>query len=319
MKKSFIWMSFILGILLICFAFQKQQERKKTIAILTPATHPSLIKIEEAFIRTMLEDKGDEYRFVIYNAQGSKTLMHSEIEEISQKNHALVLTLGTIASRMTKELFDKKRIATPIVFTCVPDPVGFDIAPGSRITGVEEILHIDKALTLLIKSKPSIQSLLLVYNPVDAGAHQSKQDVEDFLKKHNISLVAIEIFQTNEIQLKVAPFMEKADAVLVLKDNTVVSGLDILVKLCNRFQIPLMASDLDSPARGAALAYGVYEEDFGIEAGRKALRILKEGVSPETIAITPILNFALRVNLQAAKKQGLDLTFIETLEYEAVQ
>ena len=36
----------------------------------------------------------------------------------------------------------------------------------------------------------------------------------------------MEIFQFNEMNAKVTPFIEKADAVIVLKDNTVVTGLD---------------------------------------------------------------------------------------------
>ncbi len=74
-----------------------------------------------------------------------------------------------------------------------------------------------------------------------------------------------------------------SDALIVLKDNTIVSGLDVLVKLCDRHRIPLMASDLDSPDRGAAFGYGVYEIDFGIEGANKALQILIKGIHPGTI------------------------------------
>lgn len=319
MKKILALISLCLGLVLLCCSCGNQQEVKKRVAILTPATHPSLIKIEEAFIKTMLRGDPDGYSFVTYNAQGNKTLMHSEIEEISQRDYALVVTLGTSASKMTREVFDKKGVTIPIVFTCVPDPFGFHIAPGASVTGVEELLHLDEELKVLLKSKPDMQSVLLVYNPVEAGAEHNKQEIEHFLKKNRVQLVAVETFQTNEIQAKAIPFMDKVDAVLVLKDNTVVSGLDVLVKLCNRFQVPLMASDLDSSSRGAALAYGVYEADFGVEAAHKALQILQEGISPSEIAVTPISKFALRVNLEAAKKQGLDLSLIEKLDYEAIK
>jgi len=120
----------------------------------------------------------------------------------------------------------------------------------------------------------------------------------------------VEAFQTNELLAKVSPFMERADSVIVLKDNTVVAGLDVLVKLCNRYQVPLMASDLDSPDKGAAFGYGVYEIDFGVEAARKALQILNEGIAPTDIPVTALSNFTLRVNVEAAQKQGVEAIVI---------
>jgi putative tryptophan/tyrosine transport system substrate-binding protein len=103
---------------------------------------------------------------------------------------------------------------------------------------------------------------------------------------------------------------------MVLKDNTVVSGLDVLVKLCNQFQIPLMASDLDSPDKGAAFGFGVYEVEFGTEAAKKALQILNEGESPGQIPVTPVSNFDLRINQEAAQKQGIDPTLIPSRKGE---
>ena len=68
-----------------------------------------------------------------------------------------------------------------------------------------------------------------------------------------------------------------------------------------------MASDLDSPSRGAAFGYGVYEVEFGIEAAIKALKILEDGVPAGSIPITPVANFSLRVNREAAIAQGIEV------------
>ena len=101
--------------------------------------------------------------------------------------------------------------------------------------------------------------------------------------------------------------MSKADAVVILKDNTVVTGVEALVKLCDSHHIPLMASDLDSPDKGAAFGYGVHERDFGIEGADKALQILEEGIDTGALLVTPVSMFKLRVNGDAAKKQGVVL------------
>jgi putative ABC transport system substrate-binding protein len=301
-----------LSLLCILISCGTSVEKQIPIAILTPITHPSLEQAENGFKQTLEASSPGKYRFVTYNAQGNKTLMRSEIEEIAQKNYALVFTIGTSASQIAAEVFNKKGIETPIVFTCVNDPVGFHIVasekqPNVNITGVKEMLRFHEELDALLRYKPGIQNILLIYNPAEPGLQKDQQEVERILKQKKITLQTIEAFQTNELLAKVSPFMPVADALIVLKDNTVVSGLDVLVKLCDRYQIPLMASDLDSPDRGAAFGYGVYEMEFGIEGAKKAIQILVQGIQPGTIPVTPVSEFTLRINSEAAKRQGIDL------------
>lgn len=308
--KQFIFMC--MSLLLIFISCSKTHEKKVAIAILTPITHPSLEQIEKGFKQTMEANNPGHYHFVTYNAQGNKTLMRSEIEEIAQQDFALIFTIGTSASQMTAEVLTKKGKNIPIVFTCVNDPLGFQIVaseqtPGANVTGVKEMLRFEDELAALLQYKPMIKNIVLVYNPAEPGLSKDQKEVERILNQKNIFLQTVEIFQTNEILAKVSPFMPNADALVVLKDNTVVSGLDVLVKLCDRYHIPLMASDLDSPDRGAALGYGVYEINFGIEGAQKAIQILVQGIHPGTIPVTPVSDFTLRVNSEAAKKQGIEV------------
>lgn len=307
MKSLFVLCILFLFILCSCGT---ESESKVSIAILTPVSHPSLEEIEKGFVKTMEAANPGKYRFIIYNAQGNKTLMRSEIEEIVRQNHALVFTIGTTASQMTTECLTKKGLHTPIVFTCVNDPVAFHIV-GNRVTGVKELLNFQEELAALLKYKPDLKKVLLVYNPAEPGLQKDQKEIERILEEKKIVLTTVEAFQTNELLAKVSPFIEVADALIVLKDNTVVAGLDILVKLCNRHQVPLMASDLDSPDKGTAFGYGVYEIDFGIEGAHKALQILNEGIAPADIPVTALSNFTLRVNHEAAQKQGVDISLQE--------
>lgn len=307
--------------LCIFFGCRNSSSPQRFIAILTPVTHPSLQQIERGFISSLENTSPGRYQFRVYNAQGNKTLMRSEIEEIIRQKPELILTIGTQASQMTTELFSKRGIEIPIVFTCVPDPVGSHLvlseeSPEANVTGVKELLKFDEELEALLSLKPSIRQLLLVYNPAEPGLIKDKQKIEERLKKQSISLLAVEVFQTNEMKVKVAPFMAQADAMLILKDNTVVTGLDLLIKLCNEHRIPLMASDLDSPDKGAAFGYGVYEKEFGIEAAKKARQILEEGILPRQLAVTPVSHFSLIINEAAAEKQGIDLSLLQKIKEE---
>lgn len=310
MKKIGLFFCTTLAVLSACTS---QESKKVPIAILTPVTHPSLEQIEKGFKETIEANNPGKYRFVTYNAQGNKTVMRGEIEEIAQKGYPLVFTIGALSSQMTREVFAKKDIDMPIVFTCVNDPVGLQIvcskqAPGGHITGVAELLDFRKELDLVLQYKPDIQQVLLILNPMEPGLAKDVEEVRTLLQEKGIGLMTVEVFQTNEFMAKVSPLMGRADAVLVLKDNTVVSGLDLLIKLCNQYHIPLMASDLDSPDRGAAFGYGVHEVDFGIEGAKKALAILNDHIAPESIPVTPVSKFTFKINREAALAQGISLS-----------
>lgn len=290
---------------LLCGCEKAPNERLK-IAILTPVSHPSLEQSEKGFKERIEAKYPGACEFVTYNAQGNKTLMRSEVEEIARKKYDLVFTIATSPSQMTKEVFVTKGIKTPIVFTCVNDPEGFGIV-GENITGVKEMLQFDEELAALLQYKPQIQRLLVIYNPAELGLHKDIVQIRQILKQKAIELVTLEVFQTNELLSKVPTALANVDAVVVLKDNTIVSGLDVLVKLCNSHQVPLMASDLDSPARGAAFGYGVYEIAFGQEAAEKAIQILFQGKTAGALAVTPVSEFHLVVNPEACRKQGIHL------------
>lgn len=301
----------------LLFGCQSSDSHKPVIAILTPVTHPSLEQIEAGFKAQIEFESAGQYRFVTYNAQGSKTLMRGEVEAIAKRDDvALVFTIGAMASQMTKEVFDKKQQNTPVVFTCVSDPVGFQIVgseahPGGNITGVKQLIDVETELKQVLAYKSNMRTIVLVLNPMEPGIAQDADDVAAILAKLDLALIRVEVFQSNECLAKVAPQMANADAVLVLKDNTVVSALDPLVKLCNRHQVPLLTSDLDSPDRGAAFGYGVHEVDFGTEGANKALQILDHKANPGDIPVTPVSRFELRINRTAAAMQGISLERLE--------
>jgi len=282
--------------LLIAFAvfcavgmlFFKPDEAAYRVAILTPMAHPSLEQIERGFVKSLAEGDSKKFKLKTYNALGNKTLMRSQVEEISRGNYDLVLAIGASTARMSKEVFEKKLLSTPIVFTAVPTPMQFDLiaseaSSGNQLTGVKETTDFAKELGFL---RNKVKSVLLVYDPSQYSLEMDKQQIKTILEGMGIELRVAEVFKTNEILMKSSGYIDETDAVLVIKDNTVVSGIDALVKLCEKKEKLLIASDLDSADKGVPLAFGVSEVIYGQEAAKKALLILVEKKLPREIPIT---------------------------------
>lgn len=331
MRKIFIAGSFLVNIFLVSYfchhiffavpvisTGEKLVQKKQTsssyrIAILTPASHSALQKIQQGFEDTLLKKHNLSCDFTVYNANGNRTLMRSQIEEIIQKNYDLLFTIGAHATQMAKEITTKKQHFAPIVFGAIADPVRLNIvaseeASGTHVTGDKTATNYPDQLSLLLKLKPDMKKMLLVYDPTQSsGLERDKLEIEKLCVAHNITIKAIEVYKTSEIIQKVTTFLPEVDVVMIFKDNTVVPGIDSLVKLCNRHGVTLFSSDLDSVAQGAALGFGVYEYDFGVSGAEQAYRILEEHKNPAQMPITTTKNYKLKLNTKNMQEQGLHI------------
>lgn len=284
------------------------------IAIFTPITHAALEEIEQGFKETLLSHAKDAtYAFTTFNANGNKTLQRAQADEIGNQAYDLVFTIGTGCTQILAELAKKKGKTTPQVFCSVDDPVGMHIvdslaSSGNHITGVIEGADYEKQLAVLLALKPDTKNVLLVYDPgVGSGLEKDKQQLATLFSRHGLTLKSVEIYQANEIQQKVTGLLPGIDIVLVLKDNTVVSGIDSLVTLCNRYNTTLFVSDLNSGKKGAALAYGITERESGVGAATKALEILLQGKKPRELPITPVEKFRVEINTNTMQVQNVQI------------
>ncbi len=278
------------------------QETTKRIAIVTPVTHPSLEQIQEGFITTLEQNKNYSYAFDVFNANGKETLLRAQTEEVASKDYDLIFTIAAHPTCVAKEILTKRQKTTPLVFGAVANPVGLGIVPsetqpGSFITGVTESIDHQKQLDALLSLKPAIKQILLVYNPAQgAGLENNKDVIAKILQEKNIGLTCAQVYTVNEIQAKVAGLIPGHDALLVLKDNTVVPAMPCLAQLCSRHNVILCSSDLDSSKHGAMFSFGVHERDFGIEAAKKALLILHKGEKPGSIPVSRLENYKIIFN-----------------------
>lgn len=329
MKKIILKLSVVCNVLLIACvtyfgcvyktkqvatAVPKAQQTVYKIALLTPVTHPSLQQIQQGFIDTLKASNKADYTFDVFNANGNRMLMRSQAEEIVCGNYDLICTVGAQATQLTKEISIKKQKLKPIVFVAVNDPVRLNLvnsleSSGNHVTGTTEIPNYPLQLKLLTMFKPTIKNLLLVYNPTEGeGKEDKKVEIEKILNERGIALKTVEVYNTSDVYQKANTAVSQADAVLILKDNTVVRALDSLVKLCARYNVPLMATDLESVDRGAVFGFGVYERDFGVGGAQLAQQILEEGKKPLQVPCQPLRSFIFKVNKSQLQKQGIQIS-----------
>ncbi len=283
------------------------------VAILKPISHPAIDDIENSFITFLNEKISVSYNFSSYNANGNRVLMRSQSEEIVSSDYDLVFTIGANASQTINEVIKKKKKDIPLVFTAVNNPESLGLINHNKegscsVTGVTESVNYKKQIDLFLKLKPNTKDVLLVYNPSEGSGLESDKDiVKQVFDANGVSLTVMEVYQSNEIFTKVSSVIFNFDSLIVLKDNTVVSAIDGLVKLCNRYGVTLVASDLDSGQKGAVFSFGVQESDFGVKAAEMVSQRLSDGIACKSIPITNLSNYKLCINKKNMEKQNLIL------------
>jgi putative tryptophan/tyrosine transport system substrate-binding protein len=282
----------------------------KRIALFSPATHPAMTEIEKGVKETMSKEGKQLYSFDSYNANGDKTLLRAQAEEMVIKKYDAIIPVGASCTQTIYELSSKKQSNTPIIFTAVEDPnmLGIDQSVYP-ITGITDVPNLQAQLEQLLEIKPAIKTVLLVYNPAGSpGLEKRKNTLEQLLNNQDITLKTVSVFNANEIMQKVPSHLENVDVVWIFTDHTTVAGLDSLITLCNKYQITLYASDLNSAKRGAAIAFGVSEYSHGQAAARKAFLILDQNNKASDIPISNLGHeMVLLINPTAAKTQNLEI------------
>jgi len=282
-----------------------------SVALLLPAKHPAMDAIVEGFL-TQLKDYDSHINCTIYNAQGNKTLLHSQVEVIINQDYDAIVSIGALTSQLVHTERFKRNKSVPHIFIAVDDPVEKGLIfskedPKNNTTGVISLSNFEDQINYLLQVKPDVKSILL---PFDANHISNNADIVLLKKttsKKGIDLVLVPLSQTNEIAQKVPVSINGNDALLILKDHLLVSGVPLLARICQKNQIPLYCSDLNSVDNGAALAFGVYEADYGTLAADIVYQVVIEKKDAGVIPIKEIKNMYCKINCLHGKRQGLSL------------
>jgi putative tryptophan/tyrosine transport system substrate-binding protein len=299
------------------YLFVKQNDVKSAdyrVALFVPAVHPAMVEILDGFKQTVTAEGNKKYSFDDYNANGNATLLRAQADEIVQSKYDVVFTVGAQCSQSIFELSKKRQSNMPQVFTAVDDPVEMGIVrslnhPGGMVTGTTDNMVYEQQIDALLRVKPDIKTMLLVYNPAQGrGFEKDREKLEKVLHAKHITLRTVAVTHQNEITQKVASFLDGVDVLIIFTDHTTVAGIDSLITLCGRYHITLFASDLNSGDKGAALAFGVLQKDYGVLGAKIAHRILEDKQSPASIAVRPLEQLYLKINTKTMEQQGLHVS-----------
>lgn len=286
------------------------EETKIRIGVNQLVQHPALDSAREGFIEG-LKEKGYEDNKNIsidyQNAQGDTATSQTIAQKFVADKKDLILAIATPAAQAgynaTKEI--------PTVFTAVTDPIAAEIAKdwkssGTNLTGVSDMVPVDKQLELLLNLKPDVKTIGVIYNTSEANSEVQVEALKKEAEKVNLKVKEIGITNVNEINQNLTSAIKDIDALYTPTDNTVASAYDLVGQVAIKNNIPILGAEEAVVSKGGLCSIGIDYFKLGKETAYKAVEIL-EGKKPSEIEISTLSDMSITINTDVAKKLNIEI------------
>lgn len=309
MKRLMILTVAALTVCLLCSA---AWAKSYTVSVNQFVEHPALDAVLKG-VQDSLKEQGFEVKYNVHNAQANMATANQIAQAIAGEKPDLVVAIATPSAQACAQIVKKAphMAEVPLLFSAVTDPKGAGLVkdlerPGANISGVSDMTPVDKHLGMIMEIIPSLKSLGVVYNSGEANSKTLVNMLRQACEAKGVKLEEASASKTSDVYQATKSLIGRAQAVYVPTDNTVVSALESMVKVCEQNDFPLFAADVDSVPRGAVAALGFDYYLHGKQTGEMAGRIFKGAAVGET-AVEFQEGMNLHLNMKAAKAQGVDI------------
>ena len=302
----------LLSALMLSFAITAPAlAQQKSVAVTAIVEHPALDSVRDGVKEGLAAagfEEGKNLKWQYQSAQGNTGTAAQIARKFVGDRPDVIVAIATPSAQAvaaaTKEI--------PLVYSAVTDPMAAQLVPsmapsGNNVTGVSDVLELDKQIALMKQVVPTAKRVGVVYNPGEANSVVVVKALREALPKQGMTLVEAAAPRTVDVGSAARSLIGKVDLFYTGTDNNVVSAYESLVKVGNDAKIPMIAADTDSVKRGAIAALGIDYRNLGRQTGAMVARILK-GEKPGTIASETSSKLELFVNPGAAEKQGVKLS-----------
>jgi putative tryptophan/tyrosine transport system substrate-binding protein len=287
------------------------QAADKSVAVTAIVEHPALDSVRDgvqAALKAEGFEAGKNLKWQYQSAQGNTGTAAQIARKFVGDQPDAIVAIATPSAQAA--VASSKTV--PVVFSAVTDPVAAKLvksweASGNNVTGVSDLLELDKQMDLVKQVVPGAKRVGVVYNPGEANSVVVVKELQKLLPTLGMTLVEAAAPRSVDVSSAARSLIGKVDVIYTSTDNNVVSAYESLVKVGQDAKIPLVAADTDSVKRGAVAAYGINYRDLGEQTGRMVARILK-GEAPGSIKPEVSTKLELYVNPGAAEKQGIKLS-----------
>ncbi len=276
-------------------------------------THPALDDTRQGIIDGLAGEgyiEGENIEYDYQNSEGDMSLVASIAQKFVSDKIDLIVTIATPNSQAAISAAEGTDI--PVVFSAVTDPVGaalisdWNSHPDENVTGVSDMIVVQDDVELILAIIPSVKKIGTLYNAGESNSVFLTKKLKEACDAKGIEVVEKTVATSADVLAAAQSLVGQVDAIWVGTDNTVVSGLEALIGVCEDNDIPFFPADGPSIERGGIAAYGFDYYDIGLQTGRMIARVLDAG-SANSIKVEKGEIISLSINTKAAESMGVTI------------
>jgi putative tryptophan/tyrosine transport system substrate-binding protein len=273
-----------------------------TIFVIAPVEIQAMDEIVSGYKERLTEEYSGKLHFIIKNAQGDINIQRALLQQAKTRHVDIIATIATQPAQMAASIIHD----TPIV------AVAADIKNRpANMTGVLDEVSITKQIEFIHRVSPDIKKISLVHS----ASEKVFPEVEEAKKaaaEYGIVVQDLMMQQLSDLYSISKRIDKNSDAIFVLKDAQVVSGMPVLVKVARTRGIPVIASDDGSVANGANYALGVSEKQIGRDGADVTLQLLN-GKSPAQVPVFVMKDYLVFINGSATQLHNPDIDTLKAV------
>ena len=284
------------------------------IGITQIVEHPALDAARDGFIAALEEagfKEGEDVVYDLQNAQGDFTNAISIAQKFKDDKVDLIVAIATPTAQAALQVNQE----IPIVINAVTDPVAASLAKswessGNNLTGMSDAAPNKQQVELIPLFLPEAKNVGTIYNAGEANSVVQIEVARETCKELGLNLIEVTVSNSSEVLMAAQSLAGRVEAIYIVTDNTVVSALESVIKVCNQEKIALILADPSTVDKGALASYGIDYYSLGKKSGEIAIQIIK-GAKPSDIPIQTITDpkdLQFVVNLDTAKILGLSIS-----------
>jgi putative ABC transport system substrate-binding protein len=163
------------------------------------------------------------------------------------------------------------------------------------------MINVKSIVELIQQIVPGVEKVGTIYNAGEVNSVVLTGELKKACNELGLEVVERTVATSADVQAASQSLVGQVDAIWIGTDNTVVTGLEALVKVCEDNQIPLFPSDDASVERGGIATLGFNYYDIGYQTGEIVIRIL-EGEKASAIPVELGKEFYYTVNVKPLRK-----------------
>ncbi len=241
------------------------------------------------------------------NAEGDVANLNQILDYCLAQKVVLIATNPTVAT--IAAVSKTQTVPVCMMVSPRPDLAGLSKSPDDapkNLFGVYETLnYIDTSVTLIKELFPKAKRIGTIFNTSEPNSVNAMGRLRSMCKLLGYELLEVGITNSNESQQAAQTLLSRQiDVFFALPDNIIFSSFETIKQTLDTKRVPIVTSEIGLVKRGALVAYGADIYEWGRQAGRVAVKILRgESVlKPEEVQIRKRV-----CNAQALQLAGLSV------------